>query len=162
TIDPSGNAKGIAVDPKDDRLYVAEGNRIAMFSSEGTPGIDEEQRVRACSSGTFTLTFEAQTTAPMPCEASHAEVQAALVALSTIGAGNVSFTQGPTDPANPKNHLVTFTGALAGKDVPELTGSASCCFIATESQGFNGHIGEGALSGATGVAAWTYSSKLKQ
>ncbi|MDX6602509.1 MAG: hypothetical protein QOF13_1711 [Solirubrobacterales bacterium] len=33
--DASGKAKGIAVDPTDDRLYVAEGDRIAVYESGG-------------------------------------------------------------------------------------------------------------------------------
>jgi hypothetical protein len=35
-IDSSGNAKGISVDPHDGRLYVAEGNHIAVYKSDGS------------------------------------------------------------------------------------------------------------------------------
>ena len=35
-IDASTKAKGIAVDPVDNRLYVAEGNRIAIYKADGT------------------------------------------------------------------------------------------------------------------------------
>jgi len=35
-IDSSAKAKGIAVDPKDNRLYVAEGDRVAVYKSDGT------------------------------------------------------------------------------------------------------------------------------
>jgi hypothetical protein len=38
TIDPSGKAKGIAVDPVDDRLYVAEGTAIATYDAAGISG----------------------------------------------------------------------------------------------------------------------------
>jgi hypothetical protein len=35
-IDSSGAAKGISVDPHDDRLYVAEGNRIVAYKADGS------------------------------------------------------------------------------------------------------------------------------
>jgi hypothetical protein len=37
TVDASGQAKGIAVDPVDDRLYVARGTAIAVYTSTGIP-----------------------------------------------------------------------------------------------------------------------------
>ncbi len=36
TVDASGKAKGIAVDPVDNRLYVAAGDHIAVYNSEGS------------------------------------------------------------------------------------------------------------------------------
>jgi hypothetical protein len=63
------------------------------------------------TSGTFTLTFNGQTTAPIAFNATAAAVQAALVALSTIGAGNLVATGGPL----PGTAVVlTFGGALQG------------------------------------------------
>ncbi len=35
-IDASGNAKGIAVDPTDNRLYVAEGTKVAIYKADGS------------------------------------------------------------------------------------------------------------------------------
>ena len=35
-VDSSGNAKGIAVDPHDDRLYVAEGDHVASYQPDGS------------------------------------------------------------------------------------------------------------------------------
>jgi hypothetical protein len=35
-IDSSGNAKGIAVDPFDNRLYVAEGTKVAIYKADGS------------------------------------------------------------------------------------------------------------------------------
>ena len=35
-VDSSTKARGIAVDPRDNRLYVAEGTKVALYSSEGT------------------------------------------------------------------------------------------------------------------------------
>lgn len=65
--------------------------------------------------GTFTLTFSAQTTTAIPFNATAAQVQAALAALSTIGAGtlgepNVVVTGGP-GPGTA--FTVTFAGTLA-------------------------------------------------
>ena len=37
TIDASGNAKGISVDPYDDRLYVAEGDHVSVYDQDGGP-----------------------------------------------------------------------------------------------------------------------------
>lgn len=47
------------------------------------------------TAGTFTLTFAGQATAPIPFDATAAQVRAALEALGTIGAGNVLVTGGP-------------------------------------------------------------------
>ncbi|HEX3324208.1 MAG TPA: hypothetical protein VHR65_03590 [Solirubrobacterales bacterium] len=59
TIDASGNAKGIAVDPTDDRLYVAEGNHVAIYKSSGSfeantgePALTEASGVAAYTSAT--------------------------------------------------------------------------------------------------------------
>jgi sugar lactone lactonase YvrE len=35
-VDGSGNAKGIAIDPSDGRLFVAEGNHVAIYEANGT------------------------------------------------------------------------------------------------------------------------------
>jgi hypothetical protein len=66
--------------------------------------------------GTFTLTFEAQTTGTIDWDASAAEVQTALEALSNIAPGDVIVTgdeQGPW--------TVTFTGALAASNRTQMT-----------------------------------------
>ena len=153
-IDSSGEAKGISVDPYDDRLYVAEGTHVSVYDSqgelganevqtasfgnavggsfrlalpgEGEAGRDETQRVAIPSpfpsGGTFTLEFEGQTTAPIAYNKDTntpdgPEVQAALEALSTIGAGNVSVIGYAK-----RGWWVTFTGALAETDVPSIEG----------------------------------------
>jgi DNA-binding beta-propeller fold protein YncE len=80
TVDPSGDARGIAVDRFDDRLYVAEGDHISTYSPEGKLGIDEVQRflVFEATGGTFKLSFAGQETGSLAWDASHATVQAAL------------------------------------------------------------------------------------
>jgi hypothetical protein len=59
--------------------------------------------------GTFTLAFGGQTTAAIPFNATAAQVQAALVALSSIGAGNVVCAGGALPGAAV---TVTFQGTL--------------------------------------------------
>lgn len=75
-------------------------------------GTDDVQTVTVnATGGTFTLTFNAKTTAAIAFNAPIATVQADLAALSTIGAGNVQVT------GTPGAYTVTFVGALA--DAPQ-------------------------------------------
>jgi len=174
-IDSSGNAKGIAVDRFDDRLYVAKGERIAVYKPDGTPesASNEVQSVRVIEStgGTYTLTFRGQTTVELPFNAPCTDagtpgvvdsVEEALEGLTTIGPGNTLVT--PQASSDVVRCIVTFEGTLHNTTVPQLrgngkklTGGAFGLFINTETQGFSGHI-EGGLAGATGVAAYTYVS----
>lgn len=78
------------------------------------------------------------TTAPLPAGAPAAQVQSALEGLSTIGAGNVSVSGGPGSAGGGTPYLVTFTGALAGVDLVQLsadgsalTGGAASAIVAT-------------------------------
>lgn len=71
---------------------------------------DEVQTVTITGSptgGTFTLTFGANTTSTIAFNASAATVQAALVALASIGSGNASVTGSAGGP-----WTVEFTGSL--------------------------------------------------
>ncbi len=70
--------------------------------------------------GTFTLAFQGKTTPPLAHNASAASVEAALEALSTIGAGNVDVKGGPGGSAP---YDVTFTGALSGAAVSQIGGN---------------------------------------
>lgn len=163
-IDSSAQAKGISVDPSDDFLYVAKPSRIDVYNPAGTLGIDEVQEIfpNGATGGSYKLSFEGQETGAIPYEASHAAVQAALEALSTIGSGGVSVTQGQF--GSPQDHLITFAGALAATDVKAiacddsgLEGPSKFCFIQAHTNGFSGHIGEGDLTSGAGVAAYTYA-----
>jgi len=88
--------------------------------------------------GTFTLTFNSQTTAGIPWNATAAEVDAALEALAAVGAGNVSVSGGPGD-SNGASFTVEFTGALGGTNVSELSVSTA---------GLNTNFGSGLELGA--------------
>lgn len=69
-------------------------------------------------SGTFVVTYAGRTTAPIPATATRAQVTAALETLPGL-AGNV------TVGGAKGGWIVTFTGALAGIDVPLLTGEVT-------------------------------------
>lgn len=76
----------------------------------------------APTGGSFTLTFDGQTTAAIAYNATAAAVRTALVALSNIAAGDVTTTGGPL-PGTAVT--VTFAGNYAGKDVPQMTATGS-------------------------------------
>ncbi len=64
--------------------------------------LDEQQTVRATNAtgGTFTLTWKGQTTAAIPYNATRDQIDAALEALSNIGANNIQTSGGPVNTAN--------------------------------------------------------------
>jgi hypothetical protein len=103
---------------------------VASTTTEGVTQINEVQTIAAtgATSGTFTLTFDGQTTGPIAYNASAAQIQIALVALSNIGPDDVVVTGGPM-------HLtgvaIEFTGAFAGMDAESLVGNASNLFGST-------------------------------
>lgn len=68
------------------------------------------------SSGPWTATFGANTTAPLALNISPAALQTALEGLASIGAGNVSVSG-----VAGKYYSVTFIGALANTNVAEIT-----------------------------------------
>jgi hypothetical protein len=148
----SGNGQfsyptGVAVDSTGD-VYVVDGgnHRIEKFDSEGNfllawgsdvvaggpddSATDEEQEVViAAGSGSFKLSLkdplggsQTATTSSLPFNATAAEVQVALNALSTIAShgGSVSVSGGPGDGTGSSPYLITFEGSLAGDDVPQL------------------------------------------
>lgn len=94
-------------------------------TTQGNPGTNEVQRLSASPvpvAGTFTLTYDGQTTGNLDFDATASEIDAALEALSNIGSGDVTVTGGPINSANV---TITFTGALASTNVVELTASSS-------------------------------------
>jgi len=92
-----------------------------------TPGVAAVNEVNTVSindsttGGTFTLTHSANETAPILYNASAADIDTALEALASIGAGDVVVTGGP-GPAT--DWVVTFQGTLAGSD-ETLTGTGT-------------------------------------
>ena len=85
----------------------------------------EVQRITITGSptgGTFTLTFNAQTTAGIAYNATASAVQSALEALSNINPGDVVVGGGPL----PGSFVtVTFAGQYAGTDVTQMTANSA-------------------------------------
>ncbi len=94
---------------------------VATTQVQGTAGINETQRITSYgppTEGSFTITFEGQTTAPIPYNATAATIQLALVALSNIAPGDVIVTGGPI---NTSFVNIQFTGALGLSDRNQVT-----------------------------------------
>ncbi|MHC4094730.1 MAG: flagellar hook-basal body complex protein, partial [Planctomycetota bacterium] len=92
-----------------------------LNTDEGTAAVNEEQSITITGTptgGTFTLTYGGQTTAAIAYNATAAQVDSALEALSTIGVGGVTCTGGGF-PGTAVD--VEFTGTLAGQDVALMT-----------------------------------------
>lgn len=102
--------------------YIPSGTNLAKITASGLYGpytvTNEVQVLTVGGSGltSFTVTFGGQTTAAIPAAATAAQVQSALEALSTIGAGNVVVTGNAGGP-----WTITFVGALAGVDQAQVT-----------------------------------------
>jgi hypothetical protein len=75
-----------------------------------------EQITVNAGGGTFTISHGGDTTGPIPFGATAAEVQRALEALGSIGAGNVVVQGGPGGP-----YFVVFVGKLANMAITPLT-----------------------------------------
>lgn len=81
---------------------------------------DEVQRVTksgTVSGGTFTLTFDGESTGNIAFDATAATVQTALEGLVNIHPGDVTVTGGPVSTTA---LTFTFGGAYAGENVPQI------------------------------------------
>ncbi len=96
-------------------------NGFGPFEDELT---DEQQTVRATNAtgGTFTLTFDGQTTAPLPYNATGAQIDTALEALSNTGVDTIQTSGGPVNTANVN---VFFRRAFHEKNVSQLVGNGA-------------------------------------
>lgn len=74
--------------------------------------------------GTFTLTFNGQTTAPIAYNAINSAVASALAALTNLDATDITVTGGP-GPATPYQVAFISSGIYANADVPLMTGSGA-------------------------------------
>lgn len=87
---------------------------------------DETQTIRVSATttgGTFTLTFNGQTTAPIAFNANAAAIASALGALSNIGAANVQVTG--TGTVNTANQTALWKGTFEEQGVPQLTSNST-------------------------------------
>jgi hypothetical protein len=116
-IDISGTVSG---DSKVDITYF--GREAIINPMSGTGGVSEVQTIAlgAASAGTVVYSFNGFNTGSIAFNASNATLQAALVALPSIGAGNVVCSAGPL----PASVTVTFGGNLAKQaGLPLFTGA---------------------------------------
>lgn len=109
TSRPDGSLPS-ASDTKLRTKYAYQNNELQSVRISGSP-----------TGGTFTLTFDGQTTSSIAYNASAATVQSALEALTTIGSDNVSVTKDATSGV----YLVAFVEAFATQNVSQLTASSS-------------------------------------
>lgn len=102
------------------------GSNLMEFYGSDLGGLSNEVQSLAITGtpagGSFTLTYVDQETSNIAYNANSTAVQSALRALSNVGTGNVTCTGGPL-PGSAVT--ITFTGALAGTDISQLTVDAS-------------------------------------
>jgi|SRR5581483_2327021 len=101
-------------DPTKVKVYQGLGanqNDVQTITITGTP-----------TGGTFTLAWNGQVTAPIAYNANAAAVQAALAALSNVGAGNVAVSGGALPGAAV---VVTFQGLLGNSVQPVITANGA-------------------------------------
>jgi hypothetical protein len=105
----------------------ADGSKVfftstAELTEDAYTGTSIEQEIVVIhreATGMFTLSFNGHNTAPLAYNATGGEVQAALEALSSIGAGNVTVTGGESGINS--SFVVTFGGVFAGSEPPLIT-----------------------------------------
>lgn len=81
---------------------IAAGGPLTVVTTHS--GVNEVQRIAVLASpttGTFTLSFGGQTTGALPYTATASAIQLALVALSSIGTGQIGCTGGPITTVTP-------------------------------------------------------------
>jgi hypothetical protein len=177
--------QGLAVDQTTGNVYVTDGSnqRVQQYDANGTflrafgqdvvesgpgnsPAANAVQSLNVtATAGKYTLSFSGKTTPELEYNATAAQVQTALTALTSIGAGNVEVT-GASMP-----YTITFKGALANNFEPVITvasgvgagnelegGAASVTTVTPGSSGFevcvatNGDVCQKGLTASTGGA----------
>lgn len=140
TVTPDASLFSIAAYPNG----VPSGTPLGLITASGKVGpysgdsTDEVQTLTEGGSGltSFTITFSGQTTASIDDDATAAEVQAALEALSNINPGDVTVTGGPL-ASGPFS--VAFGGQYANTNVPAMTttptGGTGTVTVATTTAG---------------------------
>lgn len=100
-----------------------------IHGNAGTSQVETVTLVNTAS-GSFTLSFNGQTTAAIAYNASAATIQTDLQALSSIGSGNVAVS------GSFPSWIVTFQGTLATTPLPAMAGSAANLVGVIESAAF--------------------------
>lgn len=151
-----------------DALALADNQIDAWFSRrnvspvwhlDGPAGTDEVQTVTITGTptgGTFTLTYDGQTTAAIAYNATAATVKSALAALNNIKAEDITVAGGP-GPGTP--YTVTFGGGAAdGHNVSQMTATGSLSGGSTPAVAVTTTTGGGGALTVNGVsiASQTY------
>jgi len=105
------------------------------FDGQDTPSIsgvhsELQQLLVKAEGGSYTLSFEGGTTAPLEYDAKAPEVKAALEALPGIGAGELEVAGGVTTGGGfvtgpGRSFRIAFAGARAGVDAPPISATGS-------------------------------------
>jgi hypothetical protein len=119
------------------QFYTESSEPVAYYLvSTSDSGANEVQSIANTGStaGTFTITFDGQTTTTISRGASKATIKDALVALSNISPGDIKVTGGPLGT---NTVFVEFKGNLASENVPVMTlgGTTTDMTVATVTGG---------------------------
>lgn len=95
-----------------------EAGKVGPFKRQAVSSEVQSVGVVGATAGSFTLSFDGETTAAIAWNANAAAVQAALNALSNVDAGDIVVTGGP---ANTTAFTLTFGGQYAGENVAQTT-----------------------------------------
>lgn len=109
----------------DGSVFIAPYTATGITTLTGGSPANEVQTVTITGTptgGTWTLTFDGQTTAGIAYNAAASAVQTALLALSNLDTGDVTVGGGP-GPGTP--YTVTFGGVYTSTDVPAMTASGA-------------------------------------
>lgn len=120
------------------RRSVAEAHDPYFVQSAGVNEVQTVSITGTPTGGTYTLTFDGQTTTAIAYNANNTTIQNALVALSNVDAGDITVTG--TYP----NFTLTFGGQYQTENVPQVTatpsltgGTAPTVAVATTTPGQN-------------------------
>lgn len=134
STEPGRNKDGTGTDNLPKVTAIVDG---AVGDEEGTNEVQTVTITGGPTGGTFTLTFDGETTAGIAFDAPSKAVKAALEALSNIGVGDVKVTGSAGGP-----YTVEFRGDLSGTNVAQMTaagsftgGSAPAVTVATATGG---------------------------
>ena len=119
TIDVNNN---VPLPPITDLVSI-DGYTQSYVSGVQNPNVFQKvQLTGSPTGGVFTLTFEGDTTGPIPFDATAAQVQAALEALPNIGPGNAETILGPV---NTTGVVIDLLNAANPGPIQLLTGDAT-------------------------------------
>lgn len=118
-----------------------DSGKVGPYQAAGTAEVQTLTESGTITGGTFTITFNGQTTAAIASSATAAQVQSALEALSNIVPGDIAVTGGPVETTP---LTLTFYGNLIGNvnqvtvDTTNLTGTTPGITVATATGGVAG------------------------